>query len=110
MSVQRRATGAGPGRSYGRAGRRGASNELGAQATGVDVDAGAHRRRHGDLAQVPTLGAGRLGSLQLVEDGPEVGLEGRRLEARLAQRDVHVAVAVGAVLDLAALELGHGAP
>ena len=36
-------------------------------------------------------------------------LQRRRVEADLAQRDVDVAVAVGAVLDLATLELGHGA-
>jgi dihydroorotase len=81
----------------------------GAEAPGVDADAGAHRRRDGDLAQVAALGRRRLGALQLVEHRTEVRLEVGGVEAGLAERHVHVAVAVGAVLDLAALELRHGA-
>ena len=86
--------------------RPGASDLFGLQPVGVDLDAGAHGRADGDLAQVATLGRCRLGPLQLVEHGAEVGLERLGLEAGLAQRHVHVAVAIGAVLDLATLELG----
>ena len=66
------------------------------------------RRRHRDLPEVSALGGCRLGPLQLVEHGAEVALQRGRFEAGLADGDVHVAVAIGAVLDLATLELGDG--
>src|SRR3546814_12837603 len=78
------------------------------EAVGVDPDARAHGGRERDLADVAALGRGGLGPLDLVEDGTEVGLQGRQIEADLADRHVHVAVTVGAVLDLPALELPDG--
>src|SRR3546814_12264162 len=78
------------------------------EAVGVDPDARAHGGRDRDLADVAALGRGGLGPLDLVEDGTEVGLQGRQIDADLADRHVHVAVADGAVLDLAALELLDG--
>ena len=47
----------------------------GVELGGVDADAGAHGRRHGDLAEVAALGRGRLGLVQLVDDGVEVPLQ-----------------------------------
>src|SRR3954468_13419337 len=76
-------------------------SDLWAQPGGVDLDPRPHGRRDRDLLEVATLGSRRLGSLQLVEHCPEVALQRVRLEAGLADCDVHVAVAVGAVLDLA---------
>ena len=61
-----------------------------------------------DPLEVAALGRGRLGPLQLVDHGAEVGDQRVGVEAHLADRHVHVAVAVGAVLDLAALELADG--
>ena len=62
-----------------------------------------------DLAQVAALGRRRLGPVELVEHGAgSWPSSASSVEAGLADRDVHVAVAVGAVLDLAALELGDG--
>src|SRR5436190_16075758 len=78
------------------------------QAVGVDGDARTHRGRERDLLQVPALGRGRLGPLQLVEHRPEVGVERVLREAHLADRHVDVAVPVGAVLHLATLELADG--
>src|SRR3546814_19979894 len=80
------------------------------EAVGVDPDARAHGWRERDLADVAALGRGGLGPLDLVEDGTAVGLQGRQIEADLADRHVPVAVAVGAVLDLAALELLNRLP
>src|SRR5205085_3648088 len=71
------------------------------QTVGIDLDAGTHRGGQRDALQVAALGRGRLGPLELVEHGPEVGEEGVVGEAHLADRDVHVAVAVGAVLHFA---------
>src|SRR3954447_3670733 len=81
--------------------------DLGAQAGRVDLDAWTHGRRDRDLLQVATLGGRRLGSLQLVEHCPEVALQCVGLEAGFADGDVHVAVAVGSVLDLATFELSN---
>src|SRR5690606_245004 len=78
----------------------------GPQPGGIDLDAGPHRGADRDPPHVAALGRRRLGPVQLVEHGPEVLDERRGVERRLADRHGHVAVAVRAVLDLAALELG----
>src|ERR1700738_2317846 len=75
------------------------------KAIGIDLDAGAHRRGDRDPPEVATLRRGRLDALELIDDRAEVVAELGGLEADLADRDVHVAEPVGAVLDLAALEL-----
>ena len=49
--------------------------EVRAEPVRVELDAGAHRRADRHLAQVAALGRRRLGTLQLVEHGAEVGLE-----------------------------------
>src|SRR4051812_26465158 len=71
----------------------------------VDPDAGTHRRRRADTLQVPALRRGRLRAVHLVEHRLVVRRERGGVEADLADRHVHVAVPVGAVLDLARLEL-----
>src|SRR3569832_1565735 len=68
-------------------------------AVAVHVDAGAHRGGDADATDVAALGRGRLGAVDLVDHGAQVGQQGGGLEAHLADRHVHVAVAVGAVLD-----------
>src|SRR3954447_3528015 len=64
--------------------------DLGAQPGGVDLDPRTHGRGDRDLLQVATLRRGGLGALQLIEYRPEVALERIRLEAGLADGDVHV--------------------
>src|SRR5438477_10995641 len=79
-----------------------------ARARGVDVDAGAHRARQRDAADVAALGRGRLGADDLVEEDGIVLGEVPLVEALLADRDVDVRASVGAVLELAGLRLAHG--
>src|SRR6476469_668048 len=107
----------GPATREGRPGRRGVRGSgLGGlvlgrdvlDAVGVHLDAGAHRRRDGDLLDVAALGAGRLETQHLVEGG---GVVLRALdlgEGRLADDEVQVRVAVDAELDLAALDVRDG--
>ena len=61
----------------------------------------------GDRPDVLALRRRGLGPQDLVVHGLVVGVQRVDVEARLADRHVHVAVTVGAVLDLAALELGR---
>src|SRR5262249_9560834 len=75
---------------------------------GRDLHAGAHRRRGRDALDVAALGRGRLRTDELVEHRAVVAREALGREADLADRYMHVAVPVGAVLDLAALELADG--
>src|SRR5690606_25467965 len=63
---------------------------LGLEAVAVDLDAAAHGGADRDLLAVAALGRSRLGSLELVEDGPEVLLERLGSEAHLAERHVDV--------------------
>src|SRR5688572_5313356 len=74
----------------------------------VDLHAGPHGRGHRDRVHVLALGRRRLGTEDLVEDGVEVRQELGRLERGLAEDEVDVAEAVGAVLDLAALDVLDG--
>src|ERR1700727_1450544 len=80
-------------------------------ARGVDLDARPHRRRHGDRADIATLGRRRLGPDELVDDGGVVLEQLAFLEVALADHQMHDRVAIGAVLDLARLglldRLGH---
>src|SRR5205807_114591 len=73
----------------------------------VDVDAGAHRARERDLPDVAALRCGRLRPDDLVDDGGVVLDELTLVEALLADRDVDVRPAVGAVLELAGLRVAH---
>src|SRR4051812_43662924 len=76
----------------------------------VDVDPGAHRAREGHLADVAALRRRRLGAHDLVDDRHVVLDEGPLLEALLADREVDVRAAVGAVLELAGLRVADGLP
>src|SRR3954468_16911727 len=71
----------------------------------VDAHAGAHAGGESDREQVPALRGGRLGANDLVDDRGVVLEQGSLVEARLADRQVHDGLAVGAVLDLAGLGL-----
>src|SRR5439155_16329760 len=71
----------------------------------VDVDSGAHRARERDLLDVAPLGGRRLRPDDLVDHGGVVLDERALLEAPLADRDVDVRAAVGAVLELARLRV-----
>src|ERR687888_592605 len=71
----------------------------------VDVDPGIHRARQRDRANVATLRRARLGADDLLQEGCVVLGEQALVEALLADRDVDVRAAVGAVLELARLRL-----
>src|SRR4051794_211995 len=74
----------------------------------VDLDARPHGGGQRDRLDVAALRARRLGADDLVEQRQVVLQQRLVLEARLADRQVHVGRAVGAVLDLAGLGLLHG--
>src|SRR5919198_2836125 len=74
----------------------------------VDVDAGAHRARQRDAANVAALRRARLGAEDLLQERRVVLGEPALVEALLADRDVDVRAAVGAVLELAGLRLADG--
>src|SRR5205823_11036796 len=65
----------------------------------IDVDTGAHRGRERDLPDVAALRRRRLRAHDLVDDGGVVLHELPRVEALLADRQVDVRAAVGAVLE-----------
>src|SRR4051794_37823127 len=67
----------------------------------VDLDAGAHGRGDGDRLDVAALRPRRLRADDLVEQRHVVPQQGAVVEARLADGQVDVRGAVGAVLDLA---------
>src|SRR5438105_12619765 len=71
----------------------------------VDVDAGAHRARQRDGSNVAALRRARLGPEDLLQQRRVVLGEPALVEALLADRDVDVRAAVGAVLELAGLRL-----
>src|SRR5207302_9675572 len=74
----------------------------------VDVDAGAHRARQRDGSNVAALRRARLGPEDLLQQRRVVLGEPALVEALLADRDVDVRAAVGAVLELAGLRLTDG--
>src|SRR4051794_25377850 len=71
----------------------------------VDLDARPHGRGQRDRLDVAALRARRLGADDLLEQRGVVAQQRGVVEARLADRQVHVGRAVGAVLDLAGLGL-----
>src|SRR3954447_25684222 len=71
----------------------------------VDVDAGAHRARQRDPLDVAALRGGGLRADDLVDDGRVVLEQRLVVEALLADREVDVRAAVGAVLEAACLRL-----
>src|SRR5690348_548095 len=79
-----------------------------AGAVRVDLDAGAHGRRDGDLLQVAALGAGRLQTEHLFERRGVVLRELDLGERGLADDEVQVRVPVDPELDLAALDVVDG--
>ena len=74
----------------------------------VDVQAGAHRRGQRDALDVAALRRGGLGPDDLVDERGVVLDERALVEALLADRDVDVGAAVGAVLELAGLRVRDG--
>ena len=74
----------------------------------IDVDAGAHGLGDADRLDVLALGGRGLHPQDLLEHHCVVLGELLGRERLLAQANVHDAGAVGAVLDLAALDLGDG--
>src|SRR4051812_25228732 len=74
----------------------------------VDLDAGAHRRRDDDRADVAALGGRRLRPDQLLEDRLVVAEQLLVVERGLADDHVDDRGAIGAVLDLAGLGLLDG--
>src|SRR3954454_5396451 len=74
----------------------------------VDLDAGTHGRGQGDRLDVAALGPPRLRADDLLDQRVVVAEQLRVVEARLADRQVDVGGAVGAVLDLAGLGLLDG--
>src|SRR3954470_18724077 len=74
----------------------------------VDLHAGAHGGGQRDRLDVPALRARGLGPEDLLQQRRVVLQQRLGLEARLADGQVHVRGAVGAVLDLAGLGLLHG--
>src|SRR5437763_126669 len=74
----------------------------------VDVDAGAHRARDRHLPDVAALRRGRLRAHDLVDHRHVVLDEGALVEALLADREMDVRAAVGAVLELAGLRVADG--
>src|SRR4029077_6742522 len=77
-----------------------------ADARRVDAHAGAHRRRDRDLLDVAPLGRRGLRADDLLDQGRVVLEQALGVEALLADRDMDVGAAVGAVLELAALGIG----
>src|SRR4029077_12582184 len=75
---------------------------------GVDVDTGPHRARQRDLLDVAALGLGRLRADDLVDQRGVVLDQGALVEAALADRNMDVGAAVGAVLELAGLRFADG--
>ena len=69
---------------------------------------GAHRRGKRDGLDVTALGRSRLHAQDLVVERTVVLGEGLGLEGDLADVDMADAIAIGAILDLAALELANG--
>src|SRR6266545_2532337 len=78
-------------------------NALG--SLGIDVNAGAHRARERDRADVPALRRGRLGADDLLDDGGVVLEQLPLVEALLPDRQVDVGAAIGAVLELPRLRV-----
>src|SRR4051812_29500180 len=74
----------------------------------IDLDAGTHGRGEGDRLDVAALGPRRLRADDLLQQRQVVAQQRAVVEARLADRQVDVGGAVGAVLDLAGLGLLHG--
>src|SRR5205823_4730365 len=73
---------------------------------GRDLDAWTHRRRRRDALEVATLRRRGPGPLELVDHRAVIPQQALGRKAGFAERNVHVAVAVGAVFDLATFELG----
>lgn len=73
-----------------------------------NLDARTHRRRQHDGLDVAALGGGRLHTQNLVIKCTVVLGKSLGLERNLANVDMADAIAIGTVLDLAALELAHG--
>src|SRR4051794_5761878 len=71
----------------------------------IDLDAGTHGRGEGDRLDVAALGPRRLRADDLLQQRQVVAQQRAVVEARLADRQVDVGGAVGAVLDLAGLGL-----
>src|ERR687888_2015249 len=71
----------------------------------VDVDAGAHRARQRDRANVAALRRARLRAQDLLQQRRVVLGQPALVEALLADRDMDVRPAVGAVLELPCLRL-----
>src|SRR6266545_5010338 len=80
-------------------------NALG--SLGIDVNAGAHRARERDRADVPALRRGRLGADDLLDDGGVVLEQLPLVEALLPDRQMDVGAAIGAVLELPRLRVRH---
>src|SRR6185437_13363831 len=78
-----------------------------ADAARVDLHARAHRRRDRDRAQIAALRSRRLRSQDLVEHRAVVLDQRALVERLLADRNVDDPRAIGAVLDLAGLDVGH---
>src|SRR3954447_21589224 len=76
----------------------------------VDADAGPHRARERDLPDVAPLRGRRLRAHDLVEHGCVVLEQCPLVEALLADREVDVRAAIGAVLELARLRVADGLP
>src|SRR4051812_45516725 len=74
----------------------------------VDADRRSHRGRERERADVPALGARRLGLEDLVHDREIVLEELGLAEGLLPDDEVDVPGAVGPVLDLSALDVGDG--
>src|SRR5699024_4652578 len=79
-----------------------------AGAVHIDRDTGTHGGGHGDLLDVAALRGGRLQTQDLVERGHVVLDQLLVGERDLADDVVQVRRTVGAELDLAALDVGHG--
>src|SRR6185503_508766 len=74
----------------------------------IDVDPGAHRGRDRDLPDVPALRRRGPRPDDLLDEGGVVLDERALAEALLADREVDVRAAVGAVLELARLGVADG--
>src|SRR6478752_8469250 len=74
----------------------------------VQLDARAHRRGHRDRAQIAALRRRRLGAKDLLQHRLVVLDQRLLVERLLAERRVHDPGAVGAVLDLARLDVADG--
>ena len=73
------------------------------------IDAGTHRARDGDVANVDALCRSRLGANDLIHERGEVRLQRFRRKRDFADRCVDVAALVDAELDLSCLHLADGA-